>query len=109
MSVLGQVGPFANAQVGPFAMGQVGPFDMGQVDPFAMGQIGPGGGVGVICPGGAGQHIPYKAYAVIMHWFIEWWWELGHKQIQKLHCLAFSWIVSAYWKWGADLPHTLGH
>ena len=59
MSVLGQVGPFAMGQVGPFAMGQVGS--------FAMGKVGPRG---VICPGGVGQHIPYKAYAVIMHSFI---------------------------------------
>ena len=56
MSVLGKVGPFA--------MGKVGPFVMGKVGPFVMGKVGPRG---VICPGGMGQHIPYKAYAVIMH------------------------------------------
>ena len=64
MSVLGQVGPFAMGQVGPFTMGQVGPFAMGQVGPFAMGQVGPRG---LICPGGVGQHTPYKAYAVIIN------------------------------------------
>ena len=45
-------------------LGQVGPFAMGQVGPFAMGQVGPRG---VICPAEVGQHILYKAYAVIMH------------------------------------------